>query len=245
MAFEQLPHIFKPGDWILLFLIISLRYLFFAGGLGAILKKILLSQRVRLTPEAPWTQKQREIGYGMMAALIFTAVGLLWVEGFKRGWTRIYWDPHEFPWWWIPLSWLILIFLHETYFYWTHRWLHVPWLYKKVHYVHHMSRSPSEWTSFSFHPLESFINALAVPLISLLIPLHWGVLLAHLTLMTITAVTNHLGFEVLPPSWLRFGLTRWLISGSHHGLHHVKVRHNFGLFLRFWDILMKTEYVDP
>ena len=62
------------------------------------------------------------------------------------------------------------------------------WWYRHAHYVHHESLSPSPWASFSFHPLESVIEALFIPALVFVVPIHVAGLLFVLTSMTIFGV---------------------------------------------------------
>ena len=41
--------------------------------------------------------------------------------------------------------WVALDYLHDAWFYWTHRLLHHPWLLRRVHYVHHQSTVPTAY----------------------------------------------------------------------------------------------------
>ncbi|MCS6838885.1 MAG: sterol desaturase family protein [Bdellovibrionaceae bacterium] len=120
------------------------------------------------------------------------------------------------------------------------RLLHLKWWMRTIHFVHHMSRPPSPWSSFSFHPAESILNALALPLILLMLPVPLPVFLFHLIFMSVTAVTNHLGGEVIPPFLVKRGILKVFISGLHHGYHHRDYEVNYGLFFTFWDRLMNT-----
>ena len=54
------------------------------------------------------------------------------------------WDEADGYACWITLAaaFTLLSIVAETHFYWTHRLLHVPWLYKNVHYLHHKSHNP-------------------------------------------------------------------------------------------------------
>ena len=56
--------------------------------------------------------------------------------------------------------------IHETYYYWLHRWMHLPHIYKYVHKAHHESLTTTAWTSFSFHPIESFLQGLPLFILS-------------------------------------------------------------------------------
>src|SRR3546814_1568014 len=61
----------------------------------------------------------------------------------------------DYPLWWWPCSVLLYLLIHDTWFYWTHRWMHRPALFRRCHAVHHQSRPPTAWTAMSFHPWES------------------------------------------------------------------------------------------
>lgn len=189
----------------------------------------------------------REIKWSFLSSFIFAFAGLLMGILWQSGATQIYLSFDQYGWWYLPVSAVLLAVIHDAYFYWTHYWLHIPQVYKKYHAVHHASLKPSPWASFSFHPVESVINAVAIPLIILILPLHPVVILWHLTLMTLTAITNHLGFEVLPKGAADHWLGKYLVSGVHHTQHHRYFRYNYGLFFTWWDHWFKTEhpqYVD-
>jgi sterol desaturase/sphingolipid hydroxylase (fatty acid hydroxylase superfamily) len=131
--------------------------------------------------------------------------------------------------------------LHDTYFYWTHRLLHRRWWYRHAHYVHHESLSPTPWASFSFHPLESVIEALIIPALVFVLPIHIAGLLFVLTSMTIFGVINHLGYEIYPGFLVDRGVGRWFISVTHHNWHHRRFNCNYALYFRLWDIWMGTD----
>jgi sterol desaturase/sphingolipid hydroxylase (fatty acid hydroxylase superfamily) len=52
---------------------------------------------------------------------------------------------------------------------------------------------------------------------------------------------SHLGYELLPPQWLRTPLLRWMNTSTFHNLHHTSPKGNFGLMSRFWDRMLGTE----
>lgn len=186
-------------------------------------------------------QFRKEVKWSTVTALIFAISGagslLLW----QNGYTRIYTDVNEFPLWWLPLSLVISMVLHETYYYWLHRWMHHPKIFRVVHKVHHDSNITSPWTAFSFHPIEGIFQALFLPLLLLILPMHLYVLLLQLTLMTFSSVINHLDIEVYPKNFHKHFFGRWLIGATHHSLHHKQFRYNYGLYFTFWDKWKKTE----
>lgn len=239
----------SPGNFLLASLVLSaivvFRYFLVAGAFWWAFYRLQPAgiKKRQIYNKLPDAKLQwSEIRWSITASVIFgiggAAMGVLW----QLGWTQIYLPFNEYPLWYLPFSFLILSFFHDLYFYLTHRMLHWPWLFKKAHYVHHQSLTPSPWASFSFHPIESLIEAAALPLLVLFIPVHPVILLIYLTVMTISAVTNHSGFEVLPAGSARHWLGKYLISGVHHTQHHRFYKYNYGLFFTFWDRWLKTEH---
>jgi sterol desaturase/sphingolipid hydroxylase (fatty acid hydroxylase superfamily) len=171
--------------------------------------------------------------YALPAAVVFA----LW----RRGGTAIYTDVDRYGWGWLAASAVVYLLLHDAYYYWLHRAMHDGRLYRWVHAGHHRSREPTPFASFSFDAAESALTAWFLPALTLVIPVHVGVILALLTLMTLSAVANHSGWEVMPRWWVR-GPAGWLIIGaSHHALHHTRFACNYGLYFRLWDRLMGTD----
>lgn len=183
-------------------------------------------------------QQWSEIRWSLLTSVLFgvCGVGLGWM--WQRDWSLIYLRFDDYGYWYLPVSFVVIALIHDFYFYVTHRWLHIPSVYRRFHTVHHQSITPSPWASFSFHPVESFIQAMALPLIVLLVPVHPVVLLIYLTVMTLSAINNHLGFELLP----RANWGHWLISAVHHSQHHRYFRYNYGLFFAHCDRIFKTEH---
>ena len=64
---------------------------------------------------------------------------------------------------------------------------------------------------------------------------------AVLAIMTLMGVTNHMGWEMFPARLVHGKLGKWLITASHHELHHQKYRCNYGLYFRHWDRLFGTD----
>lgn len=226
--------------------IVALRYFLFVGiAWWAVYKKTSPFWRRRLIYKVVPSLKTQlfEIKWSMVNAVIFgvsgAILGLLWELGF----TQIYLPFEEFGFSYLMASFLLMSILHDFYFYVTHRALHTTWLFRRFHSIHHKSLEPSPWASFSFHPVEGLIQALALPLLAVVLPVHPTVLLVYLTFMTLSAIINHLGFEVLPRGVWGFWLGRWFVTGTHHSEHHKHFKTNFGLFFTFWDRVLKTE--DP
>ncbi len=159
----------------------------------------------------------------------------------QLGHTAIYEDIDQYGWWWLPVSFLIAASIHETYYYWLHRWMHRPKIYRLIHKTHHDSHITSPWTSFSFHPGEGLLQSLIIPAIILFLPMHYWTIVTLLTFMTLTSAINHSNVEIYPKGFYKHWLGKWLIGATHHSLHHTQYRYNFGLYFTFWDKWMKTE----
>lgn len=200
----------------------------------------------RRLAKSPPTKKliRFEIRWSLISSPIYAAAGVLVIEAWRSGATKIYFDVADYGWLWLLLSVPLYMFLHDTWFYWTHRVMHHRKLFPVMHAVHHESRQPTPWAGFSFHWTEAIVGALIVPLLVFLIPVHIGVLIFLLIVMTITGITNHAGYEILPVSWMRGFVGRHWISATHHNLHHRNYQMNFALYFRFWDKLMGTDEMD-
>jgi sterol desaturase/sphingolipid hydroxylase (fatty acid hydroxylase superfamily) len=211
--------------------IIALRYLLSSGGFAL---------ATRLTRPGHYAGLGRQIGseirWSLLSTLLFGVPAGLVAWGWQnRGWTLIYDDLHVWPLWYWPVSVLLYLVAHDTWFYWTHRLLHRPALFRAAHAVHHASRPPTAWAAMSFHPWEALTGAVVIPALLFVIPIHVAALGLVLTIMTVMGVTNHMGWEMFP-RWLVHGPAgRWLITASHHQRHHEYYRCNFGLYFRFWD----------
>jgi len=217
--------------------IVALRYLAASGLFAWATERVRPGLYAGLTP-----QIRREIGWSLLSATIYgVPAGIVAWGWHERGWTLIYSDPQAYPLWAMPLSLFAYLFAHDTWFYWTHRWMHRPRPFRLAHAVHHASRPPTAWAAMSFHPLEAITGAVVIPALVFLIPIHVGVLALVLAIMTVMGVTNHMGWEIFPRALIRSRIGGWLITASHHQRHHDHYRCNYGLYFRFWDRLCGTD----
>lgn len=243
------PIPFEVPDFLpttaMLFGIICVRYFVFAGLLHYLFYRRGLLPHRKIRPEWPKAAiVRREIGWSLVTSVIFALSGACLLHLWKSGHTLMYGQVADYGWLWFCLSLPCLALLHETYFYWTHRWIHHKWLFRWVHRVHHDSRNPTPWAAFSFHPWEGLIQAIILPALVCVVPTHPVVLLTYLMVMTVFSVINHLGFELYPRGAEKTFWGRELISATHHFLHHHRARGNYGLYFTFWDRWMGTQALD-
>lgn len=146
-------------------IIVGVRYLAVSGAFAW-----LTDRRLPGFYDGRSDQIRKEIGWSLASVFIYAAPAGLLAWGWQaRGWTRIYADVTDYPLWWLPGSVVVCLLLHDSWFYWTHRVMHRPRIYKRMHAVHHASRNPTAWAAMSFHPWESIMGAVLVPSLVLLI----------------------------------------------------------------------------
>jgi sterol desaturase/sphingolipid hydroxylase (fatty acid hydroxylase superfamily) len=219
-----------------------LRYFLVAGAFFVVFWVAELWRHRRIqTRKPPAARLWSEFLWSMSTVVVFAAVGLLTTGAIRAGWSPVYTDIAQHGWLWLVVSLALMALVHDAYFYWTHRLLHHPALFARVHRVHHLSVTPSPWAAYSFHPLEALVQAGIFPLIVFLIPAHPFALFLFLLYMILRNVIGHLGVEIFPVDFANHALTRWHTTTTHHDLHHRWRRGNFGLYFSWWDALMRTE----
>lgn len=186
---------------------------------------------------------RREVMHSLGAIVLFSIYSLLLYQLYKSGGTAIYWDVYDFPLWWIPLCFVLALFIHDTYFYWTHRLMHTPWLYRSFHAGHHRSITPTPWAILSFQPLETIPQFGVFALLIIFIPFHPAVLLAYFIFDGLINAAGHCGFELVPKKLGQNAILKYVNHVSHHDIHHSNFRYNFGQYFNFWDRLIGT-FVD-
>jgi sterol desaturase/sphingolipid hydroxylase (fatty acid hydroxylase superfamily) len=186
----------------------------------------------------------REIRLSMVTVLIFAMLGTVLFELYRAGYTSIYWRVRDYPLWYLPASLIVCLFLHDTYFYWTHRFMHLRWVFKYAHVGHHRSVTPTPWAIFAFQPLEAVIQFVGIMLLVIFLPLHPVVLLAFFSLDSLVNTAGHTGFELVPKRISRSRLFAGFNTVRHHDTHHTNMKVNFGSFFNVWDRWMGTNLPD-
>jgi sterol desaturase/sphingolipid hydroxylase (fatty acid hydroxylase superfamily) len=180
---------------------------------------------------------RRDLGWSMLTfATEAVAISAIAWAGFFEA-APLYDRIGERGWLYFAASLAGLFVFHDAYFYWTHRLLHVPFLLRHVHRVHHLSRMPSALTAFSFHPIEGLIQfGVLLPAVVLL-PIHPLAYLAFSVASHVGNTLGHLGYDLMPAR------VPFFQGAPDHDLHHSAIRTNFGLYFPFWDKVMGTRRV--
>lgn len=124
---------------------------------------------------------------------------------------------------WFVLWMLIIPIFHSAHFYWIHRLLHWPPLYKRFHSLHHRNVNVGPWSGMSMHPVETFLYISGV-FIHFIIPSHPVIFLLHLYFKVLGPVFSHSGYERIV-----YKNKKVIDAGDfHHQLHHRYFECNYG-----------------
>ncbi|NBX64563.1 MAG: hypothetical protein EBT66_06370 [Bacteroidetes bacterium] len=209
-----------------------------------ILKNKLKRIRIQEAPRANKHHFVHDLKYTVSTLFIFAVmdVSLLYLK--EKGYTLLYDDVNQYGWLFLIFSLVFVLFLHDTFFYWTHRAMHHPKLYHFFHRVHHESTDPSPLTSGSFHPSEAIVENALQFILPFFFPLHFGVILAWQLFDMLNNILAHLGYELYPKGWVRTPILKFKTASTHHNMHHQLFNGNYALYFTWWDKWMETEFVD-
>lgn len=183
---------------------------------------------------------RRDVAYSLVSILIFGAVSTfaLFV---LRDYNHVYRAPIEgwgTVWFFGSFIWMLIV--HDTYFYWVHRFMHLGPVYRHVHLVHHRSTNPTPWSAYAFHPIEAVLEASIILVIAFALPVHVLAIIIFFIFHIAYNVYGHLGFELYPKGFHKTRFGRWVNTSVAHNQHHSQSSGNFGLYFLFWDRLMGT-----
>jgi len=108
-------------------------------------------------------------------------------------------------------------------FYWVHRFLHLGFMYKYVHALHHRNVNVGPWSGISMHPVEHalYFSSMAIHLVVPSHPIH---VMFHGYMLALSAVFGHTGFHMLVVK----NRERLMLGHFHHQLHHRYFECNYG-----------------
>ena len=125
---------------------------------------------------------------------------------------------------------LLLPIWSAFHFYWIHRFLHIPFFYKRYHSLHHRNVNVGPWSGFSMHPVEHFfyISSICIHWILASHPIH---VIFHALYLGPGAAMTHTGYENL----LIKDKKRLALGTFYHQLHHRYYECNYGNEEMPWD----------
>lgn len=201
----------------------------------------LAARRIRSAVPRPG-QRSAEFAASVRTVFVFSLNGFGLYVGAQNGLFSIYAGIQERGWPYFAASVGLAIVAHDAYFYWTHRAMHHPALFRRFHRLHHRSASPTPWAAYAFAVPEAIVQAAFLPLFLLAVPMHGLAIFLFLTHMIVRNVLGHCGVEVMPRALATSRAWGWLTSVTHHDMHHETFGWNYGLYFTWWDRLMGTEH---
>jgi len=183
----------------------------------------------------------REIGYSIVTILIFGFIAyavLVYPPVVKH--TFQYTQIKTYGWLWYALAFVVMMVMHDAYFYWTHRLMHHPKIFRYLHLVHHKSTNPSPWAAYAFHPFEAVVEAGILGVFVFTLPLHVSHTLIFFFFMIVYNVYGHLGYELYPKGFSKSFIGKWINTSVNHNQHHQYFKGNYGLYFLWWDRWMGT-----
>ncbi|MEL6855053.1 MAG: sterol desaturase family protein [Cyanobacteria bacterium J06607_13] len=187
-----------------------------------------------------WRAVRHDITLSVWSCGIFAICASIMTSLYTAGYTQLYLTPDKYGIGYLGLSLVLVIFLQDTYFYFTHRLAHHPKCYRWLHRGHHHSNNPTPWTAFAFDPAEAVVQALYVMGAVCLIPMHLSVLCAVVLVMSMGALCHHISLRLFAASAFGDWLGSWVVGPTHHWFHHRKYTVHYGLYFTFWDRVMGT-----
>jgi sterol desaturase/sphingolipid hydroxylase (fatty acid hydroxylase superfamily) len=222
------------------------RYAVFAIGtwlvIWVILARPLANRKIR--PDTPPAmQLVREFFFSIRSVAVFSTVGLMYMVLHRLG---LMWGPpvaDALGPVWAVATFIGLAYGHDTWFYWTHRIMHHPKLFKHFHRTHHKSFNPSPFTAYSFDMKEAAVQAIYLVIWSLIVPTSYVVITSYVVFQIFRNTIGHCGYEIFPAKKNGKPMFDWMTTVTHHDLHHARSGYNYGLWFTHWDRWMGTE--DP
>ena len=128
--------------------------------------------------------------------------------------------------------WLLLVPIWSSlHFYWIHRLLHWPPLYRVAHSLHHRNINVGPWSGISMHPIEHllYFSSFAIHLVVPSHPIHF---LFHAFVNGLNPAASHSGFDGLVVRDEK----RVELGDFFHQLHHRYFECNYGTAEMPWDV---------
>ena len=183
-------------------------------------QKKIFSFKNQLADNMFWTLASGVTIWTLYEVLMFWSMG----NGYAP---VLYWSDN--PIWFILLFLLTPIWI-SFHFYWVHRWLHWPPLYRLAHALHHRNTNVGPWSGLSMHPVEHviFFSSILIHFILPSSPVH---ILFHMQHQSLTAATSHTGYEAM----LIKDKKHLALGTFHHQMHHRYFDCNYGNLEMPWD----------
>ncbi len=137
------------------------------------------------------------------------------------------------PDWYVVIAQLVFfIFLDDFLYYWMHRAMHLPWLYKHVHIVHHRPTTPCAIAGNYFHPAEFIATTSLVLVGPTLVGAHVVTVWIWVVFRQLEAADGHCGYDI---PWNPTRFFPFYHGPAYHDFHHKRFFGNYAGFLSYAD----------
>ena len=144
---------------------------------------------------------------------IWTAYVVVALYLYANGYVTLL-NPADHPVWFAVLLFVVPL-LHEAHFFFAHRLVHVPFLYRHFHALHHKNVNPAPWSGLAMHPVEHLIYFSSIVMVAAIYshPIH----MMSVAIRTgLGPAIGHTGFDKVD-----LGADRSVDAGVRaHYLHH-------------------------
>ena len=183
-----------------------------------VLEKLQVLHQIQSTPK-PNKNIRYEIKNSFRSILIFGFSSLPVIYFVRTGFMVLLPDSV-----WVTLIGLaLLIVWNEIHFFLVHRVMHWPVCYRYIHYMHHVSKIPTVYSVFSFHPVEAFLLSTVEVTLVLFVPLSTTAIFLYPLVSILLNYAGHCNY--------RFGNgtgSAWHLFGTRHSTHHYRNTNQYG-----------------
>ena len=133
----------------------------------------------------------------------------------------------------------IFFVIEDAGFYWTHRLLHLPFFYKRLHKFHHRYHQPIGIAAEYSHPLEYMLsNSIPLFIGPFLFKSHIITFWTWVVIRLSEAVDGHCGYDFW---FVPFRYFPFRPGANVHDYHHSHNVGNYASFFTFWDWICGTD----
>ncbi|GAA5960724.1 hypothetical protein JCM8115_001809 [Rhodotorula mucilaginosa] len=199
----------------------------------------IFDHRMEQHPRFLKNQVRKEIAFSLEAFPMLDLLTLPWFVGDVRGWSMLYDTIEEgpfgkqggaLPWLYMAFSAAFFLWFTDFCIYWVHRWLHIPFLYKRLHKPHHKWIIPTPFASHAFHPVDGYLQSVPYHMACYMFPIHKYMFIGLFSFVNLWSIFIH-DSDML----CDHPLEHYINGPAHHTLHHLYFTCNYGQYFTWAD----------
>ncbi len=203
------------------------------GG-GWLVVRMFLRNRIF---EAPDKLTNREVWLSICCVFFNTLVALAGWAMWKAGIIKIHMSTDFVH---ALIDVIALVILMDFLMYASHRIVHLPGIYERVHLTHHQFAMTRPLSLFVLNPLEVLGFGFLWLLVLCIYNASWIAIVVYLLLNAAFGALGHVGVEPFPSFWLKIPFLGHLTTSTFHAQHHKDSGTNFGFYTDLWDRLFTS-----